>query len=314
MDIDAYRDVDGVRVHSFIHENLVRSALSYKPRADEVLVVTYPKCGTTWTQYLILSILSKGHPPSTVRDFLLASPYLEMMGAESVEKMPRPGVIKTHLPFHKRPYSEQAKYIYVARNPYDVCVSFYYHLKSMTPKTVEDVSFAKFHDLFLGDKLSYGAYFDHLLPWYEHRNDPNVLFVTYEKLKEETKAWTLKIANFMDAKYERTLREDQSLAEKVVDAASFINMRLVFKDALQTIMQDLLSLSRERTYKSLEVYRNMVTHWKQMHDATGFVRKGVVGDWRRHFTPQQIKKTKSWIAENTKGSDVMDLWKDIDLP
>ncbi|KAH9375270.1 hypothetical protein HPB48_010838 [Haemaphysalis longicornis] len=71
MDIDAYRDVDGVRVHSFIHENLVRSALSYKPRADEVLVVTYPKCGTTWTQYLILSILSKGHPPSTVRDFLL---------------------------------------------------------------------------------------------------------------------------------------------------------------------------------------------------------------------------------------------------
>ncbi|KAH9375271.1 hypothetical protein HPB48_010837 [Haemaphysalis longicornis] len=99
----------------------------------------------------------------------------------------------------------------------------------MTPKTVEDVSFAKFHDLFLGDKLSYGAYFDHLLPWYEHRNDPNVLFVTYEKLKEETKAWTLKIANFMDAKYERTLREDQSLAEKVVDAASFINMRLVLR-------------------------------------------------------------------------------------
>lgn len=314
MDINAYRDVEGLWMHQFFHEDLIRSALSYKPRPDDVFIVTYPKCGTTWMQYLILSILSKGNPPKSLPDFMLASPYLELMGAESAEKMPRPGLLKTHLPFHKQPYSEQAKYIYVTRNPYDVCVSFYYHLKSMTPKTIEDVSFARFHDLFLSDSMSYGSYFDNLLSWYEHRNDPNVLFFTYEQMKKDPKFWTVKIADFMDRKYGDELREDETLLQKVLDASSLKNMQGVFNDHMHTLVKDLLNLPPERMIKSMEVYRDKVDKQVEMHEDKGFVRKGVVGDWRAHFTPEQIKKTKAWIAEKTKGSDVMGLWKDLDLP
>ncbi|XP_077538145.1 amine sulfotransferase-like [Haemaphysalis longicornis] len=314
MNPDAYRDVDGLWMHSFFHEDMVRSALAYSPQPDDLFIVTYPKCGTTWMQYLILSILSKGHPPKTVTDFMLASPFLEMMGAESAEMMPRPGPIKTHLPFDRQPYSEQAKYIYVTRNPYDVCVSFYYYMRCFTPRRVEDVSFAKFHEMFLSGKLAFGPYFDHLLSWYEHRNDPNVLFFTYEEMKKDPKIWTLKIADFIDKQYGDELRKDDTMLQAVLDASSLKNMQGVFNDHIQPDVKDLLCLPPERRIKSIEVYRERTVQEEELHQYTGFVRKGIVGDWRAHFTPEQIEKTKSWIHEKTRGSDVMALWKDIDLP
>ncbi|KAH7972479.1 hypothetical protein HPB52_012473 [Rhipicephalus sanguineus] len=196
MDFDSCRDVNGLWIHHFFHEDLIRSVLAYKPRDDDIFLATYPKCGTTWTQYLILSILTDGHPPKTVVDFMLASPFMEMMGAEAAERMARPGLLKTHLPFNLQPYSPRAKYIYVTRNPYDVCVSFYYHMKGITAKKY-DASFDRFCKAFIAGKVSCGDYFDHLLSWYEHRNDPNVLFFTYEEMKKDIDFWTLKIADFM---------------------------------------------------------------------------------------------------------------------
>uniref|UniRef100_A0A1E1XD78 Putative sulfotransferase n=1 Tax=Amblyomma aureolatum TaxID=187763 RepID=A0A1E1XD78_9ACAR len=314
MDLKGYREVEGLWMHTFFHEDLIRSALAYKPRPDDVFIVTFPKCGTTWTQYLILSILSNGQPPKTVTDFMLATPYLELMGAEAAEKMRRPGVIKTPLPFYKQPYSPEARYIYVTRNPYDVCVSFYYHLRSMTPREEPDVSFAKYHKLFIAGEGSYGDYFDHLLSWYEHRHDQNVLFFTYEQLKNDTDAWTLKIADFLGKEYGKRLREDRDLLRKVLSASSLKNMQGVFNDKMATLIKDLVNLPPEKAIKSMEVYREAVDKDIPMHDDDGFVRKGVVGDWKEHFTADQIRETKAWIAEKTKGSDVMDLWKDLDMP
>lgn len=313
MNIDDCRDVDGLWIHKFFHEDLIRSILAYKPRQDDIFIVTYPKCGTTWTQYLILSILTDGHPPKTVVDFMLASPFMEMMGAEGADRMPRPGLLKTHLPFNLQPYSPQAKYIYVTRNPYDVCVSFYYHLKGMTPKTV-DVAFSKYCKLFIEGKTCFGDYFDHLLSWYAHRNDPNVLFFTYEQLKTDTNFWTLKIADYMGDQYGKRLREDAALLGKVINASSLKNMQGIFNDQMRTIVKDMLSLSPDKAIKSMEVYREMLAHEEPLHEDEGFVRKGIVGDWKSHFTNEQLQDMQAWITKKTKGSDVMDLWKDLDLP
>ncbi|XP_049266693.1 sulfotransferase 1C2A [Rhipicephalus sanguineus] len=313
MDAENYRFVDGLWAHNFLLEDILRSAFSYKPRPDDVFVATYPKCGTTWTQYLILSILKKGDPPKTSMDFMLASPFLELMGAEAAEKMARPGVLKIHLPFNKAPYSEHAKYICVARNPYDVCVSFYYHTKGFTPKSVKDVSFAAFHEMFISGKLSWGDYFDHLLSWYEQRDRPNVLFLTYEEAKKDTARWALKIADFLGAEYGEDLHKQPGLLHKVLGACSLENMRCVFNDSMPNVIQDLLNLPPAKALKSVEAYRKLNLP-PEMHESEGFVRKGIVGDWRAHFTPDQITKTKAWIEEKTKGTDVMQLWSDIDLP
>ncbi|CAN7938064.1 unnamed protein product [Ixodes hexagonus] len=39
------------------------------------------------------------------------------------------------------------------------------------------------------------------------------------------------------------------------------------------------------------------------------LRKGIVGDWKQHFTPENIEKMQGAINERTMGSDIMDLWK-----
>lgn len=186
LELENYRYVDGLWMHKFFHETILRGVFSYQPHPDNLFVVTYPKSGTTWIQPLVFSILNKGDPPKTRVEFSLASPFLELMGVEVAEEMPRPGVLKTHLPFDRVPYSDNAKYIYVARNPYDICVSFYYHMKGFTPKTAKDFSFARFHELFVSDKLSWGPYFAHLHASYSQRDRPNVLFFTYEQARKKT--------------------------------------------------------------------------------------------------------------------------------
>lgn len=94
-----------------------RSALEYQPRPDDLFIVTYPKCGTTWVQNIVACIFRGGCPFESALEFFSDSPFLEMTGAEGARTMKRPGAIKMHLPFKLAPWSTQAKYIYVARNP-----------------------------------------------------------------------------------------------------------------------------------------------------------------------------------------------------
>lgn len=49
------------------------------------------------------------------------------LGKEAAEKLEKPRVLKSHLPFDLMPYNPKTKYIYVTRNPFDCCVSFYKH-------------------------------------------------------------------------------------------------------------------------------------------------------------------------------------------
>ncbi|KAG0443224.1 hypothetical protein HPB47_015159 [Ixodes persulcatus] len=154
-----------------------------------------------------------------------------------------------------------AKYIYICRNPFDCCVSFFYHTKAMPEYEFQDGTFDEFFEMFIEGKVDFGDYFDHVLSWYEHRNDPNVLFLTYEDLKKDTATWVLKIADFLGEEYEATSQ-----------------------DVLETPMSG------------------------------EFVRKGVVGDWRNHFSADQIKRLKERIELKTRGSDLMRLWKDTDIP
>jgi len=49
-----------------------------------------------------------------------------------INEMPSPRIFKSHNPYHMMaggvPHTSPAKYIYIARNPKDTAVSFYYHM------------------------------------------------------------------------------------------------------------------------------------------------------------------------------------------
>ncbi|XP_077524215.1 sulfotransferase ssu-1-like [Amblyomma americanum] len=315
MDSDHFACLDGLRTIKDCSGPNIGFAMSYEPQEDDVIIAGYPKSGTTWMQYIVSSIFTSGNPPKTTLDLMLSSPNMEMMGADAVRKMPRPGALKTHIPLHSLKYSTRAKYIYIARNPHDCCVSFYYFINEFTPKDCKELPFDAFFDMFLAGDLLYIDYFDHLLSWYPHRNDPNVLFITYERLKKDTSYWVLRIADFLGEEYGSALRKNEALLNKVLDSCTIENMKTALSDSTNVWIQKALDLPLEKRISSLEVYRNDLSGKEEMPRGGGFVRKGIVGDWKSLFTPAQVERMKATIAEKCAAMpEVMNIWKDLQLP
>ncbi|XP_070377344.1 sulfotransferase ssu-1-like isoform X2 [Dermacentor albipictus] len=310
-----YHVVDGLYVTKVFTERNLRSAFSYKPFDEDVFVVAYPKCGTTWLQFMVYSIYTGGAgglPSATECRKTMA--FLEISGAEGVTSIQRPGVIKTHLPFHLQPYSAKAKYIYVARNPYDCCVSFYHHMKSRQRRYFQDVTFDQFLDMFVRGEVDFVDYFDHLLSWYEHRGDPNVLFLTYEDLKQDTPGCILRIADFLGKEeYGNKMKEEPSVLDNVVELTSFQNMKSINKE-FRNWPLELEALPDETLTEATRPAREGLGDSVKERPTEDHIRKGIVGDWKNHFSPEQIARMKQRIAFKTRGSDVMSLWKGVDIP
>lgn len=313
MDPEVYKSIRNVPMLSLFPEANVLSAIQYEPRTDDVIIATYPKCGTTWTQYIVSHNLTKKEPPKGPAEYMLFAPLIELLGAESAKSTERKGTLITHLPLNAIVFSRHAKYIYVARNPKDCSVSCYHFLRCFTPRITEDMSFGSFLEGFHSGKTAYGGYFDQLLPWYEMRNEPNVLFFTYEELKINTKELVFEIAHFLGEEHGTALSEDMEFYENILQSSSLKNMKAIFDYTPYERIKALGELPPEKHLNSPKFFKKLNIQNK-MYKGSALVRKGMIGDWRDHYTTDYIAKTKAWIAEKTKESDVMNLWKDLDLP
>ncbi|GIX71494.1 sulfotransferase 1C2 [Caerostris extrusa] len=297
--------VDGFRMPHVFSEESFRSATQYKPRPDDVFLITYPKCGTTWAQQIIGLIFKQDELHNLKGKLFGEDPFLELRGAKSAETMARPGVIKTHLPFNLAPWSDEAKYIHIARNPKDCCVSFYHHNMSHG----FNGSFDQFFEMFLSGKINFGDYFDHLLSWFEHRNDPNVLFLTYEDMKKDPANSILKIASFIDEeKYGEPLKKDFEKLNKILEYSSFQYMKEAANNRKVKSKEDktLNSEACQASAHTSEKENHGPKHVKSV--MSRLVRKGVVGDWRNHFSEEQNERLNQKFAEKTKGTDLENIW------
>lgn len=320
---DVYHVVEGMHLSRLFTERNIRSAISYEPQEGDVFIVSYPKCGSTWLQHVAQAVLKIGsgleapeldpNAPGAGGKWTVL-PFLELMGAEGARTMSRPAAIKTHLPFDKQPFSPVAKYVYIARNPYDTCVSYYHHTKRLPTYLFEDGTFEEFFDMFEQGKVDFGDYFDHLLSWHAHRNDSNVLFVTYEELKKDTAGWILKLADFFgNTQYGKRFREHPELVKKVLDMTSMDAMKAI-NSKMRNWSETLQSMPKEALEELMKSAKETFGDAWEKPCKGQFVRKGIVGDWKSYFSQEQIKRMKALIEKKTKESDVMNLWKDIDLP
>ncbi|XP_067134022.1 sulfotransferase ssu-1-like [Centruroides vittatus] len=308
-----YKEVSGMKLPGVFSEEACLSAINYKPKPNDlsIFIVTYPKCGTTWMQHIVMLILRKGKPFQNAIDFFINTPFLEMAGADVVDLMTSKGALKLHLPFHLTPFYPHAKYIYVARNPKDCCVSLYNHTKAFAMYFFQDGTFDDFFELFLRGEVEFGDYFDHLIPWYEHRNDENVYFTTYEKVKRNTKEEVLNIAKFLGEEYERDLKENPKILDDVLYYSSFEYMKKHVND----YFAEMNGYIRENPDKVSSGWKHIAEFSKSIPNMPAskagndkFVRKGIIGDWRNYFSKEQEERLEERIKEKTKGSDVMRLW------
>ncbi|XP_062442263.1 sulfotransferase 2B1 isoform X3 [Rhea pennata] len=122
----------GISLPGHLHtKESLHFAATFPFRATDVLIVTYPKSGTTWMQEILTLLYSNGDvlPAKTIPNWMRA-PWLEQTYfRDALRDTAGHRLITTHLPAHVLgPALQQsrAKVVYVARNPKDVAVSFYH--------------------------------------------------------------------------------------------------------------------------------------------------------------------------------------------
>ena len=259
------------------------SGQRYRAAAGDTFVATYPKCGTTWMQYIVYLLLHGAEPLRSGERLDALFPHLEEVGAEAVGALPSPRLIKTHLPFERTPSHPGARYIYVARNPFDCAVSFYHHTRGFVRHyDFADGTFDEFFECFVRGEVDFGDYFDNLMSWLPHARDPNVLFLTYEQMLADPAAAVVAVAAFLTGAAARVAAQP-ALVARIVAASSFDSM------------------SRDQRRWSSERPANMPE----------FVRKGVVGDWTQPFSREQARRLAAKFAERTRGTSAATLWPDV---
>jgi hypothetical protein len=188
--------------------------LNYHPRSTDVMIATYPKCGTTWLQQILHALRTRGD--MAFSEITQVVPWLEMADALGMdpraEQVSPPRMFKTHLSWEDIP--KGARYIHMTRDPRDALVSHFHFMQGWFFETgsVDIDSFAATR--FLTKSLRAGGYWAYLSSWWPHRDDDNVLFLTYEDLHEDPRAGIRRIADFigcqMDAALEAVVLERSS--------------------------------------------------------------------------------------------------------
>jgi hypothetical protein len=234
-------------------------------REGDVWIVTYLKSGTTLTQDIIKHFVGK----TATDNPLMASPWLEV--SARVNMIAVPIAIANQIPaFEGRRFwkshwwprdhlarNGKSKFIYVARNGLDVCVSFFHHIKGF-PLYEYSGDLNDFFEKFMDDgkSLDFGSWWHHVGEWWKRRNDPDVLFLFYEDMLADPKACVRKIADF--AGYQAS----NDRIDEIVKATSFAEM------------------------KKRPIFYDMI----RSKDASPFLRKGVAGDGKHTFSSEQIKR------------------------
>ena len=259
----------------------LESGMAYVPSDTDIFIASYPKCGTTWLQYIVYLLLKQ---PPLGPDDLLADyfPHLEEVGAPAVEALPGPRLIKTHLRRDMAPFSPSVPYLVICRNPFDCAVSFFHHTRGF-PRHYDfsDGSFADFFDCFIEGEIDFGDYFKHFVSWHAEFGHDNIFFMTYEALMRDTKGMIRRIASFLGERVSASIAADEDL-DSLIEETSLVSMS-----------------SDQQRWSSAR------PQW-----ATAFVRKGEIGDWRSLFTPSQARLLLAKFDRQLRDAEIENPWPD----
>nr|XP_037281554.1 sulfotransferase 1 family member D1-like [Rhipicephalus microplus] len=170
--------IDGVARSPWVDPEVFRRSASFRASRGDLVQSSYPKSGTHWVQYITQLILRNGDPIDTYEEFTSNTRIIEYMADREWTPTLPVRTLLTHQSLHRETMNDDAKYVYVARNPWDVCVSIFYNMTNISIYRFQDGTFEDIVDLFLQGQLGYGSYFDHVASGYALRNELNVFFLT----------------------------------------------------------------------------------------------------------------------------------------
>ncbi|XP_070383384.1 sulfotransferase 1C2-like [Dermacentor albipictus] len=301
-----YRQViDGVPRCPLLDPETFRKGLLFRANKGDLIQSTYVKSGTHWVQYIIQLILKQGEPITTYHEFTSHTRSVEYTDIADWKSILPTRLFITHLRLSKVTMNGEAKYVYVARNPWDVCVSLFRMATDMSIYRFQDGTFQEFFEPFLEEDLGYGSYFDHVASGYALKDEPNVFFVTYEELKRDTRSVILRLAHFLGDSYGRALEEDQEMLQKILKWSQPEHMR-------KAIVIDMLA-NPTPEWQPVFIRKNVTSKLGYEGDNRKYslVREARVGSWRDYFTPSQLARFEKKIQAEGEKASFMHLWKDI---
>ncbi|KAK1387249.1 Sulfotransferase [Heracleum sosnowskyi] len=275
-----------------ILQGVINFQKHFKPRENDIFIVTTPKAGTTWMRGIIYALMNReAHPPHTLHHPLLNNaprdlvPFLEGIGSEydSVCNSPdrNARIFATHIPLVSLPNSITAslsncRVVYMCRDIKDNFVSFFHfanksNLRS-SPISLEDA----FNSYCKGFSTA-GPVWDQILGyWIESQKNPHkVLFMRYEEMKDEPKLQMRRLANFLETPFSQE-EENSGLVDQIISLCSFESMTKVDVNKTENFLDGVTNSS--------------------------FFRKGVVGDWKNCLTSDMASKLDQITEEKFRGS------------
>lgn len=207
----------------------------FKFRTDDIIISTYAKSGTSWTQQMIAQMMFGGDPELAVAEM---SPWLDLRVPPKQVKLPEVEAqthrrfLKTHLPVDALVFSPQAKYIYIGRDGRDVVWSLYNHHANAndlwydalnnTPGRVgppidrppADIR-QYWQEWMDNDGFPIWSFWENVRSWWAIRDLPNVMMVHFADLKRDMPGEMRKMAAFLD------IEIDEARWDTIVEYCSF---------------------------------------------------------------------------------------------
>ncbi|XP_059393317.1 sulfotransferase 6B1-like [Carassius carassius] len=213
-------------------------------REDDLILVAYPECGFNW----MLSVLRKILNASTGKNEIQRNKRYKNEIHSLLENIC------------------SVLILVVFRNPKDTLIS-YYHFMNKNPVLPNAGPWDKFFSDFMAGEVAWGSYFDHALAWEKRLDDPNVMIVTYEELK-------------------------QGLHDDFLSISGFFNLPLTD--------EQVSSIAGESTFRA------MLENSQKSHGNIGsiFFRKGEVGNWKNHFSDAQSKQMDELFKAKLAGTNL----------
>jgi hypothetical protein len=190
----------GAMVGAMGTEDGLNTGLGISLRPTDVVISPFGKSGTTWLQQMAHTLRTRGD--MDFDDISRVAPWIENstdLGIDlTAEQKANPRIFKSHLDAHRMP--KGGRYINSCRDPRDALYSMYKFMEGwfMEPGAISLDDFARGTFIVAGAPGSSGGdYWTHLKSWWARREDPDVLFMAYEHMKEDLEGTIRRVAAFM---------------------------------------------------------------------------------------------------------------------
>lgn len=282
---ELYTVYKGVYLPSYLHPpESITYYEGFTFRPDDILIVTYPKSGTTWMQEIAPLIQSEGDlTPVLTQPNWDRVPWLEEHRARilDLEQRPSPRLFATHFHYDMMPqafFKVKPKVVYVMRNPRDVFTSSY-HYYGMASYLVKPGPQNDFLQKFLSGQVMFGSWFDHVKGWLNAKDQDRVMYIAYEEMIWNLRDSVARISQFM----EKSLSPE--VIEKIADHCMFKSMKQNKMSNYSLVPSEFMDQAKSE-----------------------FLRKGVAGDWKNQLTVAQAELFDAVYKEKMKDVKYKFVW------